>query len=337
MCRYLLILLSFFLYSSSSNASIDMIFDTSGGVKRCQFDPPTSNIQITADPVLANIGDQIGTMELGFTATGCDNSGTSGPVFLFLSAQPYYDLGVSRYSCKTTLSSVSFETTGGGATLWGCRASGYPGGPVLGTFPSSGPFPIVFNSTYPLIKRAAIPPGILQISLVSPGLVGLLRGSSDHQSRPISFTFPPGEIIGTACSLATTNVLVDFGEVSDSDVGRVESFEIGFDSCTDQADAMAFNDAVSLSFHHERVRGDGAALQNGICANCAEGIQVGLQDGRGTPINLNTSYALSSNPSVVVGQNSLNYTFGAQLQNNPDESRKAGAIDTQLIFETIVE
>lgn len=336
MRRCLLILLSFFLYSSSVTA-LDLSFRVSGyPVRTCELDEPVVETRITADPVLANIGDVIGEISFSTNVLNCDSSASAphGNVFFGLVIQPAYP-GVT-YNCRTTLGAISFDSRSGVVgSLQNCLNPGVPVGPGLVGFNTIGPFPHASRAVFSLIKRQAIPPGIHQISFVNPGVVGVLNVSGWTQSAPVDFTIPPGEIIGTECSLVTTNVVVDFGNVSD--VGAIEPFEIGFDSCTDQADAMEFHDAIALSFRNEKVRADGTALQNGNCAMCATGVQVGLQDGVGAPINLNMPYALSSNPSVVIGPAALTYTFMAQLQNNPDEPRDGGAINTQMVFDIVVE
>lgn len=335
MRRCLLILLSVFLYSSSATA-LELSFRPPGfNVRTCQLDEPVVVTRITADPVLANIGDVIGEVEFAVNILNCDShvSAPHGSVTFGLVIQPVYP-GV-LFNCRTTLGAVSFDASSGGGNFGNCITQGVPVGPGIADFHTSGTFPVTTRRVFSLIKRQAIPPGIHQISFVNTGVVGVLNSGGWTQSAPVDFTVPPGEIIGTECSLVTTNVVVDFGNVSD--VGAIEPFEIGFDSCTDQADAMDFHDAIALSFRNEKVRADGTALLNGNCATCATGVQVGLQDGLGSPINLNMPYALSSNPSVVIGPAALTYTFMAELQNNPDEPRDGGAINTQMVFDIVVE
>ena len=144
-----------------------------------------------------------------------------------------------------------------------------------------------------------------------------------------------GGTIITTCSLVNNDILVNFGEVSEAKDS--ERFNIEFFGCTNQADSRQFNDTVSLSFRSERIRADGTALQNNICANCAKGLQIALKDGAGKPIDLWKRYKLSGNGASTVTPIELVYGFIAELQSNPNEKLAGGKIDSQLVFETIVE
>ncbi|ARU88918.1 fimbrial protein [Pseudomonas sp. M30-35] len=309
------------------------------GSTPCPFNDIASTYSYFGDPALANVGDVIGMFDIDITVTGCSQSLTDLIIYR-LGAQPVDPLANSPRMCETTVYGVGLRSAGESC------ASYYPGnystGPGVGDL---RPIPIgsrvsVVSKSFELVKTGEIPVGPSQLSLKNSTLsvVGLdvFVGGGNSATFQLSQlgAIPPGEIIGTECSLATTNINVPFGDISG--VGATESFDVVFDSCTDQLDATGYNNSVSLAFSSQRIKPDGSALLNCSDADCAKGIQIELQNKDNTPISLTAPYRLSSN-TPVFGPNGLTYTFNAQIKENPGEAMDGGKIDTQLVFETIVE
>lgn len=337
MLRYFLILNFFGMILFSAGAQADF------GTNPCVVDT-TATYNITSDTSLAKIGDVIGD----FTVNGSvDCPRGTGQVYALV-----VDLGLqsidplspgNHWRCQTTVSGIAFEYTAGvGAAINRCIAAHAapttPAGPVIEILLTTNPnvFPKPFSRSFNLIKTGTIPAGINVLGPANPSiqLGGQLANGGWQFSDSESDTLPPGEVIGTTCSLATTVIPVDFGEAT---LGDSKSFMISFDSCTDQQDAVAYNNAVSLEFiSGQAILPDGSALRNCTDSDCAKGLQIELQDGNGLPINLITPYKLSAN-NPVVGANGLDYTFNAQLQVKPSEPLAGGKIDTQLVFNTIIE
>lgn len=307
----------------------------------CIVQDPISSYEITADPNLANVGDVIGRLSVSITIESCSAPGRyyTG---VYLGVQPLDPLASNIRVCQTTVSGIGITHGGaGGECRWNYVGGSFRG-PIVGVnindrAPSFGTFPVTKEHDFQLVKTGPIPAGVHQVSIKNSNLA--LESRYELNGTLLYFsgnyaTIPPGELIGSNCSLATTLVPVDFGDVVGTGASR--SFQIEFDSCTDQQDASAYNNAISLAFSSERIRPDGSALRNCTMSDCAQGVQVELQDVNGSSISLTNPYKLSGN-SPVIGQNGLVYTFNAEIKPNPDETLRGGKIDTQLVFETIVE
>ncbi|WPO98741.1 hypothetical protein SFA35_19235 [Pseudomonas sp. HR96] len=170
---------------------------------------------------------------------------------------------------------------------------------------------------------------------VSPYTIGIqywLAGRYHHQYASAMGGW--GEQTISSCSLTSRNVPVDFGRSAAP--GDERPFSIIYGSCTDQADAERYNDAISLRFTSAQINPDGS-LNNSNCGDCASGVRIAIQDSNGTPIPLTANYKLNTNPGRLIDAGGVRYEFLAQLQDKPGESKKAGRIDTQLVFETIME
>ncbi|NWC77453.1 type 1 fimbrial protein [Pseudomonas sp. P7759] len=336
MLRYLVILNLFVFLLFSGVARADY------GHNPCTLGPVTSTFNVTSDPALANIGDLIGVYTIEGSVVECGPAITVSTVAYFMGQQAVDPLSPgNNYRCQTTVSGVAYEA----ARPVGensCDAESVAGaerfrrGPLIARVPLTPfVFPKNFSVSYNIVKTGNIPAGPnvlgpLNLSIIAAGVNGGLATFLDQNAG----TLTPGEIIGTTCSLATTLVPVDFG---DATIGDTESFAISFNSCTDQQDAVAYNNAVSLEFSSgQTIQSDGSALLNCVGTDCAKGLQIELQDGNGSPINLMAPYKLSTN-NPVIGANGLDYTFNAQLQANPAEPLGGGKIDTQLVFNTIIE
>lgn len=298
----------------------------------CTFEEFSFTSYITADIAAARIGDVVGRFEArAVVPTLCGIGSYSAAVYL--PAQPR----ISPSVCLTTVPGINMQ-----ANFCSNSQPGRLVGPSVFFLPNNGGarYPYTFVQTFNYIKSAQVPPGVYnlapqQLAPLSVRRVHPLNGGYSFYNFTAQVTTGPVEIIGTTCSLVSSNVVVDFGEFSDESVSK--DFQIAFDSCTSGADALAYNQAVSFKFVSERIRPDGSALLNGTCASCAKGIQVELQDGTGRDINLAQPFKLASNGAVEIRPNGLVHNFRANIRNNPDQPRSPGLLDTQLTFETVIE
>lgn len=337
MLRSIVVLTFFGIFLFSAGARADF------GRENC-VGSITATTNITADPVLAKIGDVIGTYVVDGVVTSCGVE-ISRAIY-YMSWQPLDPLSPgNNWRCQTSVSGVALEAPRG--ERYACARDVVFGGEstrvgsILGQADvEDGRYPKSFTSlTFNFIKTGNISAGPNLLRPINPsvGSYGVVRsfgGDRELWWNSNAGELPPGEIIGTTCSLASPVIPVDFG---DATIGDTESFSISFDSCTDQQDALSYNNAISLEFSSgQAIQPDGSALQNCTDSDCAKGLQIELQDSSGRPINLVTPYKLTTN-NPVVGANTLDYTFNAKLLANPSEPVTGGKIDTQLVFSTIVE
>lgn len=327
------------LYALATLASVVMCSQAFAdiGEKSCQFGPITITNSFIDDVSGAPIGTEIGTVDFDITVESCDlGNGKAGQGGFYLAGQPS---GTGSNWCATTLDGVQISSG-----IWGgtarCSTTSSPIGaigPGLGDFRfRDETYPKRFTGQLVYQKKGQIPDGLSQLTLHDPrilfasGQVGIAYDRLVSSVAP----FPAGEVIGTKCVLSSSVIPVDFGEVSSS--GAHRGFEMVFSDCSGREDAVAFNNAVSIEFRSENIREDGSALLNCNSAGCAKGVQIGLKDSGGRDINLLSGIKLSTNnPSV--SDDGLTHTFSAELEARVDEAIEAGKIDTQLVFETVVE
>lgn len=284
----------------------------------------------TSDLASAAQGSVVGNYVITLRVNSCNNS---QPRSIALPMQPQGKV-YGNNACLTSVPGIELFTQSIGVA---CSTPGIQG-PIIATLPSTFSSPITRVITLNYIKTGPVPQGVhkLEPAKVSPFYYGQNEGTSegwltlDHEVPS-----DPGNIISTTCSLATTHIAVDFG--NDAKVEDIQNFEMEFDNCTDLSDARNYHTAVSLNFHSERLRADGAAVRNNACTDCAQGIQIALKDSEGNKIDLSRSYALKNNKSASITNNRLNYRFLAELQKNEEERLKNGVIDTQLVFEAVIE
>lgn len=300
----------------------------------CDFDDVHSNSVMTADLATANYLDVVGYYEFGWTVSGCTSLPT--PVYNREIYVMYWGLGGAVPYCRSTINGIYLDVSPANC------ATVAPFGSIPTKIYLDKPFPQSGYARKNFVRN--------EYRLSNPGAYALApyekriwiswaRGTTTpgapYSNALLGVKNGEGTVIITTCTLVNSDILVDFGEVSEA--GASERFNIEFSGCTDQTDSKRFNDTVSLNFRSERIRVDGSALQNNVCANCAKGLQIALKDGTGKAIDLSKRYKLSSNGSTTISPKGLKYEFIAELQNNPDETSKGGVIDTQLVFETIVE
>lgn len=320
MYRYLILCLAIMMHGSYALADYEGI--------SCRYSSLEAVTAISSDVAVAPIGAEVGTLTLTGGVSSCTNGQYINAVALVLAPQPFE--GATRY-CKTTVDGISLNVERSQCTH-----------PVAGTGPTVGfvpwPFqePSTMTKTFTYIKTGIVAPGIHMLGPKEPYLAEYIRDIYQGTTLSgLSYVFPPGEVVGTACVLVQPNVSVDFGTVTSA--GVIQPFAIEFGSCSSREDALAYNSAFSLRFHSERINVDGSALKNNLCGDCAQGLQIALTDGRGTAVDLSKTYKLSTNGSIDIGQNGLIYNFFAELQDAPGEQVLPGKIDAQLVFETIIE
>lgn len=314
-----LFLLSFFLsYSAGAHA----VF--------CQFDELYANSVVTADLVSSKPGDVVGYHEFGWTTTGCKPPTTVYNQDFYIS---YLGAGGTT-GCVTTITAFYLDVSPNV-----CAPTTH--GSVNTKIKLDQPFPQSGYVRKNFIRNnyALPPPGNYVLKPHESKLyylwyTGTTSPGVGRTSILLGVTQGGGTVI-TTCTLVNTNIVVDFGEVSEAKAS--EPFDIEFSGCTDQADAKRYNDTVSLSFVSDQIRPDGSALRNKSCTDCAKGLQIALKDGGGKPIDLSKHYKLSTNGASTVSPTGLKYGFIADLQRNHDEPLFGGSINTNLTFVTTVE
>jgi len=280
----------------------------------------------------APLGAEIGEVNFDITVDSCEIVGPGSVGGFFLAAQPTSNL--SGW-CNTTADSIQISSGGLSSCTTSSANIGLVG-PSLGFWELNGSsYPKQFVGRLTYRKFDQIPVGATQLSLQDPRLqFGFGHNGTYTGLVSDVATFPQGEVVGTKCSLSSSLIPVDFGPISNS--GASKEFEIAFSDCGSREDATAFNNAVSVEFRSENIREDGTALLNCSNSDCAKGIQIGLKDSRGRSVNLLSGFKLSDN-SPVITDSEVTHTFTAEVESRVDEAVAAGKIDTQLVFETIVE
>ncbi|MDR6915967.1 type 1 fimbria pilin [Pseudomonas sp. 3296] len=296
----------------------------------CQFDELYANSVVTADLITSKPGDVVGYHEFGWTTTGCQ---PPTPVY----NQDFYISYLGKggtTGCITTISGVYLD-----ASPDLCSPATY--GSVSTKIKLDQSFPQSGYARRNFVRNsyALPPPGNYVLKPYESKLyylwyVGTTSPGVGRTSILLGVTQGGGTVI-TTCSLVNSNIVVDFGEISEAKAS--EPFDIEFSGCTNQADTKRFNDTVSLSFVSDQIRADGSALRNKSCAYCAKGLQIALKDGSGKPIDLTKNYKLSSNGASTISPTGLKYGFIADLQRDLDEALSGGSIDTNLTFVTTVE
>ncbi|NUU34856.1 fimbrial protein [Pseudomonas sp. C2B4] len=164
--------------------------------------------------------------------------------------------------------------------------------------------------------------------------------SRDNYRRPETLIrheilpFDGGETPVNSCSLVSTDIKVDFGEISN--VGGSQPFSIEFGNCGGANNVVDYVFSTALTFRSPRIRSDGTALRNGTCTNCAKGIQVRLKNNNGQYLDLSKKNSLADN-GLAFTADGFRQSFTAELHRNPDEAQTPGAINTLLVFETVLE
>lgn len=326
MVRFVIIFFLMFYYSAGARAA--------GASPACYFDNLYSRSVMTGDFASAKLHEVVGYFEYGWTVSNCDN--VPGAPYGSAAYVGYYGPGgIGDPYCTSTISGIYLDVSPSY-----CRVDA-PFGSMTTVIRIDQPFP---QSGY--IRKNFVRN---QYQLSAPGnyklgpklntlYLGWYRGTTTPTNPYLHVLLHAGDegpAIITTCSLVNTDILVNFGEVSEANAS--EPFDIEFSGCTNQADTKRFNDSVSLSFVSDDIRADGSALLNKSCANCAKGLQIALKDGKGTPINLSKSYKLSSNGSSTISPTGLKYGFIADLQRNPDQALSGGNINTNLTFVTSIE
>lgn len=307
------------------------------GENPCQFGPITITNNFIDDISGAPLGSEIGTVDFDITIESCAlGGGVPGGGGFYLAGQP--SPGYPNW-CSTTIGSVKISSGkwgGNGSCSYNHSQLGSIG-PGLGDFYfEQTSYPLRYTRQLVYKKVAEIPVGVTQLNLHDPRVMfGFGPNGSPYTGLVSNLaTFPSGEVVGTRCSLSSSVIPVDFGQISSSGASR--EFEIAFGDCSGREDAVSFNNAVSVEFSSENIRADGTALLNCNAADCAKGIQIGLKDSSGRDINLLSGIKLSSNnPSI--SDDGLIHTFIAEVEARVDEAIEVGKIDTQLVFETVVE
>ncbi|NUU34857.1 fimbrial protein [Pseudomonas sp. C2B4] len=325
MHRYLLLLVIACLYSQTATA---LSFEHYG----CNFQNVQGTTAFTADLATAPIGSQVGTFEASGTVTHCVRQ--PGDAYRYvriaLEKQLPYTTG-HALPCRTTIPNIELRFNG--ACLEGNAAYG----PTLIVADSLGTFPQYLKSDpAAIIKVGPVPPGNYNLAPIDTSLVAVVPVVRNDVVKRLGVNLPSdgGSAGSDACSLVSTNVNVDFGEVSD--VGGTQPFSLEFGNCSDINNAVDYVFATALKFSSERIRSDGTALRNGTCTNCAKGIQIRLKNANGRYIDLSKLNSLSGNGTSFT-DDGFRQNFTAELERNPDEAQTPGTINTQLVFETVLD
>lgn len=319
------LLLAAFVCLGSQTASA-LSFDFHG----CRFEDVKGQINFTADLATAPIGAQVAEFDASGTIKKCGVvNGFRARRELYLEMQPY---STDNRLCMTTIPNIELRFASGF-----CSGNEGDAGPLLFGNEVNGTYPQFQQSTHmTFVKVGPVPPGHYILAPLDTSLVAFLMGTLTYWYRlNLQLPVEGGDVEVASCSLFSTDIKVDFGNASEPN--REKPFNIEIGNCIDSADVANYVAATSLSFHSERISADGWTLRNGNCADCASGVQIALKDGRGNAINLNQRYALKRHSAVVTSPTGLTLNFSAELQENPNEALMPGAIDTQLVFETILE
>lgn len=313
MYRFFILLIFACGYTKTANA---LSFSNGG----CNFEDVRGEITILADIATAPIGSTVG--EYYFKAT---HTCTRGAIVVLIAGEQ--TAGSTSSRCRTTVPGIE---------LWGdtCR------NPTL-----AGHAFFLVNGTGAVGNSQAGPYRFVKVGSVPAGPYTLRPTynhiySRDNYRRPETLirheplSFDGGETPVNSCSLVSTDVKVDFGEVSD--VGGSQPFSIEFGNCGGRDNVIDYLFSTALTYRSDRIRSDGSALRNSTCANCAKGIQIRLKNAFGQYIDLSKPNSLFDNGSAFTADG-FKQSFTAELHRNLDEVLTPGAINTQLVFETVLE
>jgi type 1 fimbria pilin len=297
----------------------------------CTYSNIEFTSQIFTDPAVAPIGSAIGSLTATATGTCPQYSGGGSQLIIGLGMAAAPLAPGFGPTCQTSVPGIGIQGSPCYAEL------AYDIGLRFAYFALPTLAPETHTRVFTYIKTGTIPPGVHTLTPYRRHLSEFIRHPNNGINfYPVSgYQIPPGEVVGTTCSLVNPDILVDFGTVSETGIER--PFAIEFGNCTNQADAVAYNAAISLRFKSERINTNGSALNNNTCPNCSSNIQIALKDGNGKPVDLSKAYKLSNHGSTEVSPTGLTYKFLAALQDIPGTKATPGIIDTQLVFETAIE